>query len=67
MTYGERRRQWMVSFGQQLYGLHCGEHFQIRIGPHQMNCRLELGQQWYVIIENVRFNLRIQDHYRICL
>ena len=67
MTYNQEQDRWIVSLDGQLYGLHCGESFNILIGPQCIECRLELGRDWYIIAENARFNLRIQDRYRVIL
>ncbi|MCL4439689.1 MAG: DUF5348 domain-containing protein [Firmicutes bacterium] len=51
--------------GHREYGLHCGEYFEIWIGKTSIACRLELGNNWYIIMQGVRFNLRTQDTYRV--
>ncbi|WP_274377244.1 DUF5348 domain-containing protein [Desulforamulus putei] len=32
-----------------------------------MACRLELDSEWYVIMQDVRLNLKIQETYRVII
>lgn len=67
MRYNSELQRWCVTLSDREYGLHCGEIFSILIGGESIVCRLELGSQWYIEIENVRFNLRETDKYLITL
>ena len=65
LTYDELTDRWVVHKGPQTFGLHCGECFELRIGNRSISCRLEYGQQWYVVIDDTRLNLRIWDTYKV--
>ncbi|MCW2278902.1 DUF5348 domain-containing protein [Heliophilum fasciatum] len=66
MSFDREQDRWVVPIGNWNYGLHCGEYFQLHLGRHSWPCRLELDTQWYVVVHNeVRFNLRTNDKYRV--
>lgn len=65
MKYDPQQDRWVVVMGHREYGLHCGEYFEIWIGKTSIACRLELGNDWYIIMQDARFNLRTQDTYRV--
>ena len=67
MIYDDDLENWMVELNGRTYSLHCGEIFDLVIGVTNIPCRLELDSQWYVIVHEVRFNLRPKDTYRIII
>jgi hypothetical protein len=67
MRYDEEHGRWTARLGGRDYGMHCGECFELMIGQNMIPCRLEMDQHWYVIIEDVRLNLRTRDSYRVGL
>lgn len=67
MVYHPEQDRWIVTFDGEPYGMHCGENFEIIVGRQHLTCTLELGSQWYVITERVRFNLREQEKYHVIL
>jgi hypothetical protein len=63
MMYDPCRDRWIVKLNGTIYGVHCGESFELVIGSHNISCRLELDDQWYIIMQDVRLNLRAHDSY----
>lgn len=66
MFFDEQHARWTVLLNGRPYGLHCGETFELILGNNNILCRLELDN-WFVIIQDVRFNLRTQNTYMICI
>jgi hypothetical protein len=50
MMYDPIQNRWIVGLNGRTYGLHCGESFELIIGSNKIPCRLELDDQWYIII-----------------
>lgn len=67
MSYDSDQERWVVDIGNRKYGLHCGEYFHLLVGKSKFPCRLELDSEWYIILQGVRFNLRIQDIYLVSI
>ncbi|MDC3413802.1 DUF5348 domain-containing protein [Aquibacillus sp. 3ASR75-11] len=67
MIYDNNRECWMMERNGRTFNLHCGECFELIIGNSKMPCRLELDNQWYVIIHESRFNLRVREVYKIVI
>lgn len=65
MTYDRDMDRWVVHLEDSLYGLHCGECLEIRIGDRGVPCRIELDREWYVVMREARFNLRKRDAYQV--
>jgi hypothetical protein len=65
MTYNEELERWEVHMDGWFDDLRCGECLRIQIGGKGIPCRLELDQDWYVIMEEARFNLRKKDLYQV--
>lgn len=65
MKYDEETDRWYVELEGRNYGLHCGECFEIYIGGQLIPCRLEMDSQWYVIMEDVSFELRKSSVYLV--
>lgn len=66
MTYDSQNDSWMVESNGSKYNLFCGEIFKLVIGQRKILCRLELGLEWYVILdEGIKFNLRSSSTYQI--
>lgn len=65
MFYDQTQNRWAIERKGRLYGLRCGECFELVIGSHSLPCRLELDSHWFVIVNNVRLNLRTQDTYNV--
>lgn len=65
MTYSSDYAGWVVHMGGKMYGLHCGECMELRIGDRGVPCRLELDREWYVIMREASFNLRKKHIYQI--
>jgi len=65
LKYDGKADRWMVHMGGYSYGLHCGECFELHIGDNSIPCRLEYSDEWYVIMHDTRFNLRVQNIYRV--
>mgnify|MGYP001409542328 CR=1 FL=1 len=67
MVYDDDLERWMIDLDGRYYGLHCGECFELVIGIMKIPCRLELDSQWYVMMQEVRLNLRPKDTYRVII
>lgn len=67
MHFNQDREQWYVDLQGRDYTLSCGESFDIYIGNKAVPCRLELADKWYVIMDNVSFDLRENHQYQINL
>jgi|HigsolmetaAR206D_1030411.scaffolds.fasta_scaffold14703_2 hypothetical protein len=65
MRYDHEQEQWYVDIRGMKYALHCGESFELYIGRKSFPCRLELAKNWYVIMDDVRFDLREGDQYTV--
>ncbi|MFD1708467.1 DUF5348 domain-containing protein [Siminovitchia sediminis] len=65
MYYDRQEEQWYVHLRGNDYALQCGESFGLYIGQKSIPCRLELGNKWYVVMEDVRFDLREDNKYQI--
>ncbi|GAA0615762.1 hypothetical protein GCM10009001_36110 [Virgibacillus siamensis] len=66
MTYEYDRDAWVVEINGYQYTLFCGELFELIVGQRNIPSRLELGKDWYIIMEgNVPFDLRICNVYHI--
>lgn len=64
LKYDHETERWMAHMDNNCYGLHCGEGLEIRIGNQSIPCSLEYDGTWYVIMQDTRFNLRIQNTYK---
>ena len=67
MMFDPETDRWVVKIRGNTYGLHCGDCFEIRIGDQGVPARLELGRSWFVEMQKIRFDLRLQDIYQIRL
>lgn len=67
MSYDSEQERWIISLENRKYGLRCGEYFHILAGKEKLPCRLELDSEWYIILSDVRFNLRVQDTYLVSI
>lgn len=67
MFYDDRHDRWMVYLNNRPYGLHCGEYFELVIGANKFPCRLELGSHWFVMMQDVRLNLRTRETYKVII
>ena len=65
MRYDPALERWYVELQGRNYGLHCGEGLDIYIGGEPIPCSLELDLHWYIILRDVRFNLRPSDKYMV--
>ncbi|WP_245552938.1 DUF5348 domain-containing protein [Brevibacillus massiliensis] len=65
MKYDEETDRWCVELEGRNYGLHCGECFEIYIGGQSIPCRIEKDAQWYLIMEDVSFDLRRSNSYMV--
>lgn len=65
MKYDQESERWIVVLRGREHGLHCGESFGLSLDEISIPCRLELDQQWYVVMPGARFNLRARDTYKI--
>ncbi|WP_127588917.1 DUF5348 domain-containing protein [Paenibacillus koleovorans] len=65
MAYDRDGACWMIRLSGRLHAIHCGECFEMRVGDRGIPCRLELDRQWYVIMRETKFNLRMTDRYQI--
>ena len=65
MTYDSECYGWVVHIQGKVYGLHCGECMELRIGDRGIPCRLELDRDWYVVMREATFNLRKKQIYQI--
>ncbi|MDC3424245.1 DUF5348 domain-containing protein [Aquibacillus sp. 3ASR75-11] len=65
MFYDPEEEQWYVDIQGRKYGLHCGETIYFYIGRNAIPCRLELSYKWYVIMGEMRFDLREKDQYTV--
>lgn len=67
MHYDPNKEQWFVELRGRNYGLHCGESFELYIGQDPVPCQLELADNWYVIMNDISFDLRVNTQYTINL
>jgi hypothetical protein len=65
MHYDQMRDQWCLDLAGRKYGLHCGESFELYIGRKAIPCQLELDSKWYVIMGEIRLDLRGNDQYKV--
>ncbi|MCC0567347.1 DUF5348 domain-containing protein [Brevibacillus borstelensis] len=65
MRYDEELDRWYVELDGRNYGLHCGECFEIYIGAQPIPCRIEMDSHWYLIIEDISFDLRRSSTYLV--
>lgn len=65
ITYDVGEDRWMVKLDGRKYGLHCGEVFSISIGQHYIPCRLEMDDDWYILLPGARFDLRHKETYKV--
>lgn len=62
MRYHKDLGCWLVVKGE------CGYSFELCIGKDRgVSCRLELGRQWYVVMDSdgVKLNLRTSEIYKM--
>ena len=67
MVYDRERKQWMAEGTDKWYSLHCGETLRLHIGSQQLDGRLELGKDWYVIVNYVPMGLIEKHRYMISI
>lgn len=65
MFYEPAQDRWIVEMDGRHYGLHCGEIFELNLGSLKVPCRLELDDEWYIVIRDTRMNLHLQEIYTI--
>lgn len=67
MRFDTDQERWIVKLGNHIYCLRCGEGLELYIGDIPIPGRLEIDQEWYVILKGVRFNLRPSDKYMVSI
>lgn len=67
MHYDHNQEQWLVELRGKEYPLYCGESFELYIGQQSIPCQLELSDNWYVIMDDTSFDLRVNSQYKINL
>ena len=65
--YNREQDQWCVILNERMYPLHCGESFLLHIGKATLSCRLELGANWYVIVQETPFVLHPTAIYSVSM
>jgi len=65
LTYNGETERWEIHMDGWFDALHCGESLKIRIGETAIPCRIECDRDWYVIMSEARFNLKIQFTYQV--
>jgi hypothetical protein len=66
MNFNLEPGSWFVVLEGGKYMLHCREWFDLCLSEtRSIAFRLEFARYWYVIMGNVRLNLRSQDTYKI--
>lgn len=66
MTYEHESDTWVVEINGYHYTTFCGETFEIIVGPYRIPSRIELAENWYVIMGgDVSFDLCINKEYPI--
>ncbi|XJZ27067.1 DUF5348 domain-containing protein [Bacillota bacterium Lsc_1132] len=65
MRYDNEQEQWYVDIMGRKHAIHCRESFELYIGKKPIPCRLELAKNWFVIMDDVRFDLREGDQYTV--
>ncbi|SFM05150.1 hypothetical protein SAMN03159341_1157 [Paenibacillus sp. 1_12] len=65
MCFDPDQDRWYVELNGRNFGLHCGEGFDLYIGGEPFPCRLEMDRHYYIILKDVRFNLRKSDKYMV--
>lgn len=66
MIYDNQSDAWTVEGNGLEYKMFCGEIFKMVIGKRKIPCRLELGMDWFIIMdEETKFNLRATNVYQV--
>lgn len=67
MSYSQEFDCWVVSWGDHgSYKVHCGGWFELDLGDRtRISCRIELGREWYVGQNNIKFNLKVNETYKV--
>jgi hypothetical protein len=65
MIYDLIQERWVVELNGRHCGLHCGEVFELNLQRQTMPCRLEMDDEWYIILKGARMNLRTHETYKI--
>ena len=65
MRYNPELDRWSVSYGDNDYGIHCGELIDLMLNGRAIPCRLEFGKAWYVVVDEVELGLRPSKVYSI--
>lgn len=64
LTYCPETDRWVFTSTLSSYSLHCGEALRLWLDGKWLPCRIELGNQWYVIFRNAAFDLKPGQVYR---
>ncbi|GMA52259.1 hypothetical protein GCM10025857_36160 [Alicyclobacillus contaminans] len=67
LRYVEEYDRWFANVGKQMTALHCGEGFQLHMGRRKVDCRIEMGRTWYVIMGDVPLALMKNKTYLISI
>lgn len=67
LRYVENQDRWFADIGKEMFSLHCGEEFQMHVGHKKVNCRIEMGQTWYVFVDDVPLGLMKNKDYLISI
>ena len=68
MVYNGEDDRWEVLMPEVAYAMHCGVCFEMDLGDHQSRiCRMEMDQDWYVVLGSTSFRLREKQTYRVAL
>lgn len=65
LRYNADSDRWFIEDDGWTYELHCGDSFELYIGGKPIPCRLEMDKDWYVMMQDVSFNLRKKATYFI--
>lgn len=67
MQFSPKSQRWFVVLSDREYGINCGESFIIFIHGKPLACRMELGMSWYIVIGDIRLDLRESDQYMVAI
>ena len=66
IVFNPEIERWMFAGINEVFiGLHCGEHLEIKIFGRYRPCRLEYGEDWYVIFKDGAFELMRSQTYTV--
>lgn len=65
MKYDREWNCWIIKYEEGEYRLHFGDWCYLLLGKTSVPCRLDEDQEWFVVIDGVRFYLHTEDTYKV--